>query len=392
MLKSTSDVSAQELRELAGAKGTACVSIFMPAHRAGNERQQDPIRLKNLLAEAERRLEAQGMRTPDIQALLAPVAELTPQHNFWQQPADGLALFLAPDFYRAYHLPFEVQERVMVGGRFHLKPMLPLLRPDGQFFVLALSQNQVRLLQGSRYTVSEVDLAGVPLSLSELLDGESKEEHAQFHTSTANPGGRGGERPAINFGHGGGEEDGKADILRFFHRIDAGVREWLGPRQSPLVLAGVDYLLPLYREANSYPHLVDDGLTGNPEVLRPEELHAGAWEIVRPMIVRVREQAVEKVQQLLGAGSKLATISLAETVPAAAFSRVDTLFVNLGEQRWGRFDPEAGEVVMHAAPEDGDEDLLDLAAVQTYLNGGAVYAASQDTMPVESAVAAILRY
>ncbi len=392
MLKSTSDVSAQDLRELAETKSPACVSIYLPAHRAGNEKQQDPIRLKNLVAEAERRLEAQEMRTPDIQALLAPAAELAPQHNFWQQPADGLALFLAPDFFRVYHLPFEVQELMMVGGRFHLKPMLPLLRPDGQFYVLALSQNQVRMLQGSRYTVAEVDLSGVPQSLSEVLDGETKEEHAQFHTSTANPGGRGGERPAIFFGHGGGEEDGKTDILRFFHQVDAGVREWLGPRQAPLVLAGVDYLLPLYREANSYPHLVEDGITGNPEELRPEELHAGAWEIVRPMIVRVREQAVERLQQFLGSGSKLATISLAETVPAAAYSRVDTLFVDLGQQRWGRFDPDTGEMVVHDAPEDGDEDLLDLAAVQTYLNGGAVYAATQETMPVESALAAILRY
>jgi len=392
MLKSTSDVSAQELRELAETKSPACISIFMPAHRAGSEQQQDPIRLRNLVTEAERRLVAQGIRMPDIHALLAPAAELAPPHKFWQRPADGLALFLAPGFFRLYRLPFDVQELVMIGSRFHLKPMLPLLRPDGQFYVLALSQNQVRLLEGSRYTVSEVDLAGVPQSLSELLEGETKEEHGQFHTSTANPGGRGGERPAIYFGHGGGEEDGKPDILRFFHRIDAGVREWLGPRQAPLVLAGVDYLLPLYREANSYPHLVEDGLPGNPDDLRTEALHARAWDIVRPMIVRVREQSMERVRQLLGAGSKLATISVIEAVPAAAYSRIDTLFVDLSQQRWGRFDPDAGEVVVHATPEDGDEDLLDLAAVETYLNGGAVYAVAPDKMPVESAVAAILRY
>ena len=48
MLKSTSDVSAEELRELAETKSPACVSIFMPAHRAGSEQQQDPIRLRNL--------------------------------------------------------------------------------------------------------------------------------------------------------------------------------------------------------------------------------------------------------------------------------------------------------------------------------------------------------
>jgi hypothetical protein len=392
MLNSTSDVSTQDLRELAETTSPACVSIFMPTHRAGIEQQQDPIRLKNLITEAERRLAAQAMRLPDIHALLGPAAELTPPHKFWQRPADGLALFLAPGFFRLYRLPFEVQELLMIGGRFHLKPMLPLLRPDGQFYVLALSQNQVRLLQGTRYTVAEVDLAGVPQCLADVLRDETREDRLQFHTSTSNPGGRGGERPATYFGHGGGEEDVKVDIMRYFHRIDDGVREWLGPRQAPLVLAGVDYLLPLYREANSYPHLVGDGVAGNPDDLRSEDLHERAWEIVRPMIVRVREQAVERVRQLLGAGSPLSTTEVAETVPAAAYSRVDTLFVDLGQQCWGQFNAEKGEVVLHATAEAGDEDLLDLAAVQTYLNGGAVYAVTTDKMPVETAVAAILRY
>jgi hypothetical protein len=33
-----------------------CVSLFMPAHRAGRETEQDPIRFGNLLSEAEQRL------------------------------------------------------------------------------------------------------------------------------------------------------------------------------------------------------------------------------------------------------------------------------------------------------------------------------------------------
>jgi len=42
---------------------------------------------------------------------------------------------------------------VVVSDRFHLKPLLPLLTGDGRFYILALSQNQVRLLQGTRYSV-----------------------------------------------------------------------------------------------------------------------------------------------------------------------------------------------------------------------------------------------
>jgi hypothetical protein len=48
-----------------------CVSVFMPMHRSGPETQQDPIRLKNLIREAEERLIARGLRTPEAKELRA---------------------------------------------------------------------------------------------------------------------------------------------------------------------------------------------------------------------------------------------------------------------------------------------------------------------------------
>jgi hypothetical protein len=58
-------------------------------------------------------------------------------------------MFSAPDVFRHYRLPFPFQEFVVVTERFHVKPLLPLLSGDGQFYLLALSQNGVRVLQGT---------------------------------------------------------------------------------------------------------------------------------------------------------------------------------------------------------------------------------------------------
>jgi len=54
-----------------------------------------------------------------------------------------------------------------------------------------------------------------------------------------------------------------------------------GIKKAPLVLAGVEYLFPIYQEANTYPDLVEEGITGNPENLKPEELHdlVGQWNL-----------------------------------------------------------------------------------------------------------------
>jgi hypothetical protein len=43
-------------------------------------------------------------------------------------------------------------------------------------------------------------------------------------------------------------------------------------------------------------------------------------------------------------------------------------------------------------PQPGDEDLLDSAAVHTFLNGGTVYAVEPVEVPDEATLAAVFRY
>jgi hypothetical protein len=385
-------LSHDELKSLAANQNAASVSIYLPTHRTNPEAQQDPIRLRNLLGEAEKRLAANGLRSGDARRLVAQAETLVPRHNFAQQGSAGLAVFLAPDVFKHYWLPFAVEERLNLGHRFHLKPLLPSLAPDGVFYVLALSQNQVRLLEGTRHSVREVELAGVPQSAAEALQFDEHENQVQFHTGTRAPGGQGGERPGVFHGSSGANEAHNSDLRRFFHQVDEGVRAWLGPRTAPLLLAGVEYLHPLYRAANEYPHLMEGGITGNPEGMRAEDLHAQAWELVRPIITAGREATAERFRELHGAGDKLASVDLNEIVPAAHYGRVESLFVAPSGEAWGRFDPDTNTVVRHAQPENEDDDLYDLAAVQTYLNGGSVYAVTVDKMPGDDPVAALFRY
>lgn len=368
-----------------------CVSIYMPTHRAGRGIQQDPIRLKNLLGEAEEALTLSGLRTPEAQELLEPAEKLLQDGLFWQRQSDGLALFLSSEAFRSYRLPFDFDELVVVTDRFHVKPLLPLLS-GGQFYVLALSQNEVRLLQGTRYSVSEVDLKNAPESLAKALRYEDPEKRLQFHTSTRTPGGK-GQRPAIFHGHGVASADDPKDyILRYFHQVDEGLHDLLRDEQAPLVLAGVDYLLPIYREANMYPYLVDEGIEGNPEELKAKELHEQAWAIVQPRFLTAQKEAAAQYRQLAGAGSEQASNDLKEVVPTAYHGRVETLFVAVGLQQWGTFDPNTNAVQLHEEAEPGDEDLLDFAGVQTLLSRGTVYAVEPEKVPDEALLAAVFRY
>ena len=380
-------ITMEELKVFLTGYPGWCVSLFMPTHRTGRETEQDPIRFNNLLREVEKRLLAKGLRTPDVREMLKPAQRLLQEPDFWRHQSDGLALFFSSETFRSYRLPLPFEELVVISDRFHFKPLLPFFAREGHFYILALSQNQVRLLEGTRYTVAEVDMESLLPSLAEALQYERFDKQLQFHTGTSS--GRTGDRAAIFHGVDPSDED-KDRILRWFHRIDDELPNVLTGGQSPIVLAGVEYLFPLYKDANSYPHLVEEGIPGNPEELRPEELHAQAWPLVQPIFMKAQEQAVAQYSQLAGTGQTTADVQ--EAVLAAHHGRVDVLFVAVGVQVWGRFDPDTNTVHMHQNLEPGDEDLLDLVAIQSMLHGGTVYAVEPEQVPDHAPLAAVFRY
>ncbi len=348
--------------------------------------EQDPIRFKNLLREVEDRLTAKGLRSPEVRKMLEAPRRLLQDTAFWQRQSDGLAVFFTTKQIEFFRLPYPFEELAVISNRFHVKPLLSLFTSDGCFYILALSQNGVRLLEGTRDSVDEVDLNTAPKSLSEAFLAGPLEKQLQFQTGT--PSGT-GMRRAMFFGHDATNEE-KKRIVRWFGMIDKELSKLLEGGRSPLVAAGVEHLLSLYKEANTYPYLVEKGILGNPEELKPEELHGQAWTLVQPVFIQARQKAAADYLQLAGTGQTAARVE--EAVPAATQGRIDVLFVALGVQVWGRFDSKAYKVHLHDVPEPGDEDLLDLAAVHTWLNRGVVFAVAPEDVPGGSHLAAIYRY
>jgi hypothetical protein len=382
----------KELKGLVENREGPCVSIFMPTHRKGPETQQGPIRLKNLLREAEQQLVELEVRPAKAREWLAQAAALLEDFNFWQYQSDGLALFIAEGFFRYYRTPLSFEELTVVTSRFHLKPVLPLLTQDGQYYILALSQNQVRLLDCTRHGVAEIPLedTAVPTSIRQALGYDDPEKQLQFRSGlTSSMPYEGGRGTVVFHGHESSNRV-KDDLRRYFLQVDNGVRELIGEDGPPLLLAGVDYVLPIYAEANKYSNLMEQGVTGNPDQLRAEELQEQGWPIVEPHFRQTQETAAAKYQEMLSKG--LASNDIKEIIPAAHQGRVDSLFVALGVEVWGIISPENGKVQIHQEPRAGDEDLLDLAAVQTLSNSGVVFVVPAEETPDTEPLAAVFRY
>ena len=365
--------------------GWPSITIYLPTTRVPTQAEHDVLVLKNLIRSAEEKLAEGGLRPPEIDSLLAPIRSQITDSSAWREPADGRAFFIAPDTFHAFKTDAPMPESVVVGERFLVRPLLPTLDIGKRFLVLTLSQKHVRLLEGNGEAVHELDVAGTPDSLAEALNIDEYERSVQFHSGTPGTGTGGGRRAAMFHGHGGIPDVTKKNLKHYFRMIDRGIHDLLRDDDAPLVLAGVEYLLPLYRETNSYHHLVSEAILGNPDDLSPSEIHRRATDLLGPHFNERIEKDQIDLERLTG--TKSSSADLKAILPAAVEGRVRVLFVSDRKSEWGRFDPSSGRVEIHAESESGDSDLTDLVTAETLFRGGTVHA-----LPEQAATSAIFRY
>lgn len=384
-------LSRQELESLAHPRQHPCVSIYMPAHPAGPDIRQDPIRFKNLLKQARERLVETGFSAQEAEQYLQPAAELD-RSEFWRHQQNGLVVFVAEGFLRYYRVPLPLRESVIVSNAFHLKPILPLLTDDTRLYILALSQKQVRLLEATRERVNEIDLSNVsevPQSLVDLLQYEVPERQVE-HSSTGSAK-QPGQQGQFYHGHGESWRDKKDEIRRFCDRLDSGLNDFFESDRAPLVLAGVDSTVAIFREATSYANIMDESISGNADRAHPTELHERAWSIVAPHLAQAREVAAERYREIAAHHPEQTANDIQAIVRAAHDGRIDTLFAASGYPLWGQLDPSNRGVSLHDDSQADDADLSNLALLHTLLNGGNAFITDYDAVP-NGTVAAILRY
>ncbi len=382
-------LSRDEIKQLLDQRGMGhCVSLYMPTQKGREKAKENSIRFKSLITRAERQFEKTGQNKQDLKKLLDPAKKLIDDSYFWANQSDGFAFFLSPVYSKFYRLPVEFEELAVVRDSFHIKPLFRLLASDGQFYVLALSQKDARLLRGTSAQVEEIDLSEIIKNFEDKFAGELPEQHLQFHTRAP---ATGDVRSAIYFGHGG-EIDSiqKERLLKYFRFIDRELQEKLNQTSVPLVLACVEHLASVYREVSKFPLLFEKIIKGNPEQVSAQDLHGQAWEIVKSYFDQKQLEAKARYRELAGTGKTANTVM--DIVPAAFHGRISDLFVVPGLQQWGYFDPESETVKISEGPLTGNEDLIDLAAAETFLNSGNVYALKNEQMPDQGFICAVYRW
>jgi len=364
------------LKELSATENGPCLSLYQPTHRRHPENQEDPIRFRNLVKELEASLH-QKYPAAEARQLLEPFHALAQDVDFWNHALEGLAVLGAPRFFRALRFSQPVDELVVVADSFHTKPLRRFLQTADRYHVLSLSLHGIRLFEGNRRTLDEVDMTKAGPGTIDQTTGEESAD--------------GGAGLPLRHGLGGkgNEADNEAD--RYFRAVDRAVLEhYSRPSGLPLILAALPEHHHRFHEVSQNPFLVAEGIRINPESLSTDKLREHAWEVLEPQYQARLETLHGEFEQARarGAGSDV----LAEVAAAAVAGRVATLMVEAGREIAGRLDVETGRIEKAAlgAP-DVDDMLDDLGELVTKM-GGTVLVVPAERVSLPTGLAATYRY
>jgi hypothetical protein len=383
-----------QFENLAKMSGNCVVSLYIPtSQRSTDSYQADKTNFKNQLAAAEGDLKKIcKMEEEDIDKFLKPGYDLLEDYDFWKYNSDMLAYFIVDGKAEFLRLPIKTEKGShYVGKRPFLLPVIPELNGDGHFYILLLNLDKIRLFEATKNSIQELELDPEEVALSFTAEEEEDENQESLQGQ-----GGVGQAGAMYHGHAkGSDEEKKVTIQNYFHRMTNMLEPILNRNPLPLYLAGVDYLMPMFRQACDYNHLKEGHVSGahlNAKNNDHRELHQKAWKLAEPHFEQERNKRKEEYG--FRASKNLAISNdYAKLIKASITGGVDTLLVNKNHKHlWGTYDESSYKLNFDDEPDGNNHCLIDLAAVKVKENGGKVYMVDPDNMPESALIAGTLRY
>lgn len=349
------------------------VSFYMPTLTQGRETRQNPIMLKNLLAEARAQLAAQDISDPEAEALLEPAIGLVEDYVFWQHQDVGLALFLSKAGMQVHKLPIAVSERVVVGAGFHITPLLPLQERDAAFLVMSMTAEVAAVWQATRFSITAIPIDGLPDSLDSLDEVPDYEGSLQSH-GFGRPNTGGHNMPKTQVYGDSPEEWRKGRLVEFARRASIALAAYLARKPQCLVVVADAAIGGHVRTDEAVSPMIAGFVEVNPATLDAIGLLGAAMAVMQPIHDRARDAALGLLEAQIGRKDATARTGPEQVVAAAGEGRVDQLFV------------------ADDTAEPGRRDMIEQAAQMTLRNGGEVWVVAQDRLPDNTWLAATLRY
>ncbi len=375
----------QDLRYLLENAEHPSITIYLPT--IPGDKDTNRILIKNSISKARDAIKEKDYDARDIEENLKAFTLMGEDLSFLNAQKEGLAVFINKHELKTYRLPHAFEETVIADNIFHIKPLLPVLTENIDYYILAISKNTLALYSANRFEINPIDIPDMPKNMDEALQYDIDESHLGRRPAKVS----GGSLGAATHGENIGDETEKEFVLRYCQIVEKYISTFLNNKNKTLVLAGVDYISSIYKEASSYKNISEKTISGNPETMTASSLRDHAWDIVKPQLLIDSEKAVARYGNLSNTDRTVDSIS--QIVKASHVQRIDTLFLSKSaEPILGVYDKENDRVNTDYADSHDVQDLIGISVRQTLLAGGKIYYLDHAHMPEHKPIAAILRY
>ena len=361
-------LSSATLTELRRPRPYPAVSVLTPTHRREPDNAQDAVRLRNVLAEAKRRLEHDPAitreRRNDVAAHLdKALAEVDLAHA-----EDGLVIFAAPGEHQVWSLTRPVPERVVLSDTFLTRNLVAAHAAQRPFWVLAVSPDRVALWSGGGDRVTERRAGGFPLTRQrDNFDAERLEQI--------------GDTPSVF------RDEGTRHFLR---DADTAMDRVLRTQPRPLYVTGETAALALLEEIGTVTrdavHVPHGGLArGTADTV---------WQAVGPVIAAQDRSDVDSVARRLESarGHKAFAAGVDEVRQNAEQGRIQLLAVEENYRTTVRSDGGGHLMPAESGDLDAREDIVDEIVERCLDTGAEVRFVPDGTLGDARGIAGVLRY
>lgn len=360
-----------DLRKLNDVRTDACVSIYVPTTPLTQDVEASRIETGDLAKQAYAQLEAGGLDKRRLALLAEQLDDLLDDDEFWRFQAHSLAIFATPDTIQTFRLANRLRSTIEVADRFLLKPLMRAITFPNEAFVLAISENDVRLIEVFPDLPPQcLQVPGLPKDAASAVKVSSLNNRTSLRRVM-------------------GSEGQKVRLAQYSRMVDAAIRPILAGRDVPLILAANEPVAAIFRSINSNPNLVPETLTVTDDRSTESEIAAAA----RPILDAAYAREIEGVRALFEqrANDRRATTDISDAARLATFGGIETLLVNFDEIVHGTVDEDTGAVVFG---EEGPDTygIVDEIMRRALTSGARVIAARKNDIPGAGSLAATLRY
>ncbi len=363
--------SPHEIGNLDLVRSDACVSIYLSTTPLTQKIGKSQTRLTQLVKDAVKQLEAADVDKRRIWSLQEHFDTVLEDDEFWEHQAHSLTILASPEKLLTYRLPNELVDMVTVADRFHLKPLLRASTFPNAAHVLAVSENDVRLIEvSSDLPATEINVPNMP------KDAASAVGKASINDSGA------GRRI-------GGKEGQKIRLAQYIRKIDTALRPVLKGSDIPTILAATQPVASIVRAVSSVA-MLDQTIETSPDDVSAADLAKAA----RPILDAYYDEQIAEFHTLFEAraGESRATSDISDAARASTFGGIDTLLVDIDEIVTGSIDETTGEVTFLPDGGKGSYGVVDEIAGRALRTGARVLAVRKQDIPGKQSLAAILRY